>query len=261
MKTGSGHRSADSRKYSAEVADRYVDQPRFPSRYSGQPIRRRLVRRRIFSCEVRPVTRKTEFDVLLFDLGGVLTDFAGFEELGRLSPITRDPAAVRDMWIAAESVRRFERGDISPQDFARRVVEEFHLGLPEEEFIHEFVSWVRGPYPGALQLLRRLQNTHRIACLSNSNELHTPLHRQSLQTHIERFYFSDELGHVKPDREIFDHVIRDLAISPQRIAFFDDTPVNVEAARTAGLSAFLVDGITALGAQLQALGLLDRPFV
>ena len=200
---------------------------------------------------------ETEFDVLLFDLGGVLIDFAGFEEMRRLLPQVSDRSEIRDRWIHSASVQLFERGDITPEEFARRLVEEFHLELSAEEFLREFVSWARGPYPGALPLLRRLQNTHRIACLSNSNELHTPIHRASIHPHVDSFYFSDEIGLVKPDREIFDFVIRDLAVSPRRIAFFDDTPVNVEAARNAGLSAFLVDGIVELDTQLRGLGLIE----
>ena len=200
---------------------------------------------------------ETEFDVLLFDLGGVLIDFAGFEEMRRLLPQVSDRSEIRDRWIHSASVQLFERGDITPEEFARRLVEEFQLELSAEEFLREFVSWARGPYPGAVSLLRQLRATHRIACLSNSNELHTPIHRASIHPHVDSFYFSDEIGLVKPDREIFDYVIRDLAVSPRRIAFFDDTPVNVEAARNAGLSAFLVDGIAELEAHLQSLGLIE----
>ncbi len=203
---------------------------------------------------------ETDFDILLFDLGGVLIDFAGFEEMRRLQPEVLDRSEIRDRWIHSESVQLFERGDIAPDEFAGRVLEEFRLELSEEEFLREFVSWARGPYPGALQLLRRLQQSHRIACLSNSNELHTPIHRASIHPHVDSFYFSDEIGLVKPDREIFDFVVRDLAVSPQRIAFFDDTMVNVEAAREVGLSAYLADGIAALKARLQRLSLVDRSF-
>ena len=202
------------------------------------------------------VTKKSEFDVLLFDLGGVLIDFAGFEEMRRLLPQVSDRSEIRDRWIRSESVRLFERGDITPEEFARRLVEEFHLELSAEEFLREFVSWARGPYPGALSLLRRLRATYRIACLSNSNELHTPIHRASIHPHVDSFYFSDEIGLVKPDREVFDYIVRDLAVSPQRIAFFDDTAVNVEAARECGLTAFLVDGIVELEGRLKILDLI-----
>ena len=50
------------------------------------------------------------FEILLFDLGGVLVDFAGFEGLSRLHPQLSDPAAIRDRWIASEAVRSFELG-------------------------------------------------------------------------------------------------------------------------------------------------------
>jgi len=73
---------------------------------------------------------------------------------------------------------------------------------------------------------------------------------------MDSYYFSDELRLVKPDPEIFEHVIRDLDVPPGRIAFFDDTPVNVEAAREAGIVAFEVDGIAELEFQLQSLGVL-----
>ncbi len=201
---------------------------------------------------------RTEYDVLLFDLGGVLIDFAGFDELTRLLPGAPDRSGIRSRWIQSESVQLFERGDITQDTFARRLIEEFKLKLSPEEFIREFVSWARGPYPGAVSLLRSIRNDFQFACLSNSNQLHTPLHRASIHPHIDTCYFSDEIGMVKPDSEIFDYVVHDLAVPPQRIAFFDDTSVNVKAASNAGLSAFLVDGIEELEIQLQRLGLIEQ---
>jgi HAD superfamily hydrolase (TIGR01509 family) len=222
----------------------------------GIPERRRVSRRPFF-CDNGPVVQQTRFDVLLFDLGGVLIDFAGFEELGRLLPGSPDRKEVRARWIESSSVQRFERGAITPLQFARGVIGELGLGLSPDDFIAAFVEWARGPYPGARSLLTRLHGTFRLACLSNSNQLHTPLHRQSMHPLMDRYYFSDELGMVKPDRAIFDHVVRDLGVPSGRIAFFDDTPVNVQAARGAGVEAYEVDGFEALDDQLRRLGLLD----
>ncbi len=197
------------------------------------------------------------FDVLLFDLGGVLIDFAGFDELSHLLPgdVSRDE--VRERWISSPFVQRFERAEITPQRFAHGVVGEMQLDLSPDEFIDAFIEWARGPYSGARSLLSLLQKDARIACLSNSNELHTPLHRQSIEPLMDNYYFSDELGKVKPDREIYEHVIRDLDVPPRRIAFFDDTRVNVQAAREVGIVAFEVDGIMELETQLQGLGVLQ----
>lgn len=205
------------------------------------------------------MANSSAFDVLLFDLGGVLIDFAGYDELARLLPggVNRDE--VRESWISSPFVQRFERAEITPDDFARGVVRELGLDLGPEQFLEAFVEWARGPYPGARSLLGGLQGSHLVACLSNSNELHTPLHRQSIEPLMDRYYFSDELGQVKPDREVFEHVIHDLNVRPRRIAFFDDTRVNVHAAREVGIVAFEVDGILELESQLQGLGLLSPP--
>lgn len=201
--------------------------------------------------------RNPRFDVLLFDLGGVLMDFAGFEGLSPLIPGAPDRTEIRDRWIRSDSVQRFERGEITPDRFATGVIEEFEIDLSPLDFLGHFVEWAREPTPGAISLLTSLRNDHRIAALSNANELHTPLHRQRFGSVIENFYFSDEIGHVKPERAIYEHVIRDLGVPPDRIAFFDDTPVNVEGARETGIIAFETDGISKLAARLRDLGILN----
>ncbi len=191
--------------------------------------------------------------VLLFDLGGVLVDFAGFRELGRMLGEGIDSADVRKRWISSPSVQRFERAEITPREFAHGIIGELQLGLSADEFITVFVGWARGPYPGARTLLERIHKDYRLACLSNSNQLHTPLHRRSMEPLFERYYFSDELRRVKPEPEIFEHVMRDLQVPPDRIAFFDDTPINVEAARALGITAYQVDGLAELEATLDTL--------
>jgi putative hydrolase of the HAD superfamily len=195
------------------------------------------------------------FDVLLFDLGGVLVHFAGFEELCRLLPEGSDPAAVRERWIRSDSVHRFEMGAIDASTFADRFLAEWALDLEPEAFLQAFTAWNRGLYPGAGILLERLAKSHRLACLSNANELHTPVHRQRLAPYFERFYFSNEIHIAKPSPEIFTRVLSDLATPAARIAYFDDTEVNVEAAARSGMIAYRTDGLAELERRLVELGL------
>lgn len=197
-----------------------------------------------------------EYDVLLFDIGGVLIHFAGFEELPALLPYPIDAASVRERWIHSRAVQTFERGDIGADEFARLFRTEWGLDTAPEQLLGDFVSWVRGPYPGATEILDRLRPHYRVACLSNSNELHTHLHRNLLREHVDEFYFSNELGLAKPEPAIFAAVIRDLGVPAARIAYFDDTAANVDEAAAAGMSAHLTDGVAALEACLLRLGLL-----
>ena len=184
-------------------------------------------------------------------------DFAGFDELTRLVHWAEDRSHIRDRWIQSEAVQRFERGEITPQQFADGVIEELKIDLTPPEFLARFVEWAREPSPAAIALLESLKHDYRIAALSNANELHTPLHRQRFGRVIDSFYFSDEIGHVKPERAIYDHVINDLGVSPNRIAFFDDTVINVDIAKAAGIIAFETDGISELASRLRDLGILE----
>jgi len=75
-------------------------------------------------------------EVLLFDLGGVLVDFAGFEELPLLLQEKPTSAAIQKRWIHAEAISRIESGRITATSFARRFVAEWPLSLTPAELTH-----------------------------------------------------------------------------------------------------------------------------
>jgi glucose-1-phosphatase len=200
--------------------------------------------------------RGAKLEVLVFDIGGVLVHFAGFEELPARLPYPIDAASVRERWIHSRAVQTFERGDIGPDRFAELFMAEWGLDMAPEQLLGDFVSWVKAPYPGATAILDRLRTRFRVACLSNSNELHTHLHRNFLREHVDEFFFSNELGLAKPEPAIFTAAIRELGVPAPRIAYFDDTAANVDAASDAGMCAHLTDGVAALEACLVRLGLL-----
>jgi len=195
-------------------------------------------------------------EILLFDLGGVLVDFAGFEELAPLLTEKTTHATIQKRWIHSEAIGRFESGKITADTFAQDFVTEWQLPLTAAEFLHHFSAWSRGLYPGAARLLQLLKANHRLACLSNSNEIHGPSQRQWLDGLVDSFFFSYEMGLVKPDSAIFDRTIRSLGVPASRIAYFDDTPVNVEAATEAGMRAFHVTGLAGLTITLRQNGVI-----
>ncbi len=75
---------------------------------------------------------------------------------------------------------------------------------------------------------------------------------------FDHTYASHQMGVLKPQAAAFAHVVSDLGVPAQRVAFFDDTPVNVEAAAGAGLAAFHVVGVAELCAVLVAAGIQLR---
>ncbi len=186
-----------------------------------------------------------DFDVLLFDLGGVLVEWTGGPGLLSLAGAAMDGESARRFWLESPWVRRFERGLCTPDEFARGVVDELGLTVSPAEFLKQFTGWDRGPFPGAVDLLGKLRGRFKLACLSNNNVIHWTRLRDdfSLGSRFDRCFISCEIGLVKPDPAVFRFVCRELDTPPGRILFFDDNPECTHAARAEGYSAVTVKGI------------------
>jgi len=195
--------------------------------------------------------------VVLFDLGGVLVDLGGVDRFGGLIGET-DEAEIWRVWLTSYWVRRYERGRCTREEFAVGMVAEHGLDVGPEAFLDEFLRWPQGLISGALDLIEDLASHVRPACLSNTNELHwnEQIDAHLLQELFETRFLSYELGLVKPDREIFEHVVGGLGCDPSEVLFLDDNQLNVDGARCVGLIAHRVTGVGDSRAVLAGNGLL-----
>jgi len=65
---------------------------------------------------------------------------------------------------------------------------------------------------------------------------------------------SGEEGVIKPDRRIYEILIERAGLEPARVAFVDDSPRNIDAARALGFHAHRFQGAAGFRAWLQGLG-------
>jgi len=192
--------------------------------------------------------------VVLFDLGGVLVENAGEQSLSSLLPYELSRQEIWKRWLASDAVRRFEGGQISPEEFAARFIEEWRLDLEPAAFIEAFAAWPRGLFDGAAALVRNLRTLHRVGCLSNTNALHWARFPE-LPALFDANFASHLTGFLKPDPEAFEHVLRELNVRAEAVWFFDDLLQNVEAARRAGIRAVQVRTFAELEPILRTEGL------
>jgi len=202
-----------------------------------------------------------EYDVVLFDLGGVLVELTGVPVIIEWMEGSLTPSDLWHRWLTSPSVRRFETGRSSPEAFADAMVAEFSLPVAPGEFLHEYDIWVKGLYPGAVHLLQSLKPAYRLGILSNTNEIHWPRMRgeMGLGAHFDVCFVSYQMGLLKPDREVFQHVVEALDTAPGRILFLDDNQLNVDGALGVGLAARCVQGVCGAESALLELGLLPAP--
>jgi glucose-1-phosphatase len=148
-------------------------------------------------------------------------------------------------WLTCPWVRRFERGGCTPEEFAAGMVGEWALHISPEDYLHSFRDWLGLPFPGADALVEATAANITVGCLSNTNPLHWEQHISTwpLMGRFTHRFLSFELGLLKPDGDIFDHVGAQVGVAAERILFLDDNDLNVEAARRAGWQATRVRGV------------------
>ena len=168
-------------------------------------------------------------DVVLFDLGGVLVELAGVEKMLEWS---RDVATTDELWrrwLHSDAVRRFETGRIGRDEFARAIIAEFGVPVPEDEFLAAFTWWPRAVLPGAHALVAAMRRRFRVASVSNTNEIHWDRFSNTWLLHeqFDHNFPSHLVGKLKPDAEYFAHVVEALSVPPARVLFIDDYAIIV----------------------------------
>jgi putative hydrolase of the HAD superfamily len=197
-------------------------------------------------------------EVLLFDLGGVLVEFSGVQDIAPFLQENLPGSEILERWRHCIHTHQFGIGALSRQEFSERFVRDWNLNIPPEGFLREFRDWSKRLLPGAAELLASLRPSFRLAALSNSNELHWE--RNTNELGLTRLFevaiSSHQIGVCKPDPAAYRITLERLGVRPERVVFFDDVPAHVEAAEALGIRAFRVDGVEGVRACLVREGIL-----
>lgn len=200
----------------------------------------------------------TPVELVLFDLGGVLADFRGAEVLQTLTgAATEEDVWLR--WLESPWMRRFDAGLCSGLEFATGAIDEWQLPYAPAEFLAAFRAWLIGPFDGAEALVRRTASRCAVGCLSNMNAIHWDgaIADWELTRHFNPRFVSYQLGMLKPDGEIFEHVRGAIGIDPGRVLFLDDNPLNIESAVAHGFRAVQARGVEEAERALRTYGVLN----
>ena len=194
----------------------------------------------------------SSIDVLLFDLGGVLVEFSGVQDLALLLQGRLSESEILEKMSHYLPMEQFGLGKLSREEFGNRFVKDWNLPLPGEDFLREFQSWSKRLYPGAVELLTLLRPRFRLAALSNSNELHWERNTNDLGVNslFEVAISSHQVGLYKPDPQIYLIALDRLGVSPERVMYFDDVLAYVTAASALGIRAFQVEGVQGVQSRL-----------
>lgn len=183
------------------------------------------------------------YECALFDLGGVLVRLGGVTTMQELAGIPTEEE-LWQRWLTCGWVRDFERGLCSAADFANGIVADWGLPVGPVEFLELFKAWPEALFDGAAELVRAVREQLRVGCVSNSNALHWQRMTSmwNLDAMFDYRFLSHEMGLVKPDRELFEHVASSFEGPPEGLVFLDDNELNVAQAKAVGLTAVRARG-------------------
>jgi 2-haloacid dehalogenase len=129
-----------------------------------------------------------------------------------------------------------------------------------EAFQRRWPEMLAGELAETVDVLAELRSMDvRLVALSNWSAEMFPIARERFDflTWFEGIVISGEVGVNKPDRRIFDHLVEQFDIEPERTVFIDDSPANIDAARRLGFWVIQFTDAAALRLELVGLGLLS----
>jgi FMN phosphatase YigB (HAD superfamily) len=178
----------------------------------------------------------------LFDLGNTVIKLAYervIENICRDSNVNRDQ--LLDVFELPNGYRDMERGAATFLDFYELICDRAGYRGTMRDFHGIWSDFFDGPIPGIEEVLQKVRAQHRVAFLSNSNEVHAELIPRRYTTLFEKqehLIFSHRHRVAKPDPEMFKRALDIIGSKAEETVLIDDLIENVLGARSIGMKAF-----------------------
>ena len=200
------------------------------------------------------------FDVILFDVGGVLLT-NGWDHCERsrvLDEFHLDHAEFEARHTEANDP--WERGAITAQEYLEATVFYEPRSFSPDDFLSAmFAESVLLP-DGGLGILEELAASGKWMLGTLNNEAREPneyrFEKFGLRKHIDVAFSSCYVGLRKPRPAIYRRALDILGRPAERILFIDDRTENAAAAETVGMKAIRFEGAGQLRRDLETLGVL-----
>lgn len=195
--------------------------------------------------------------VIVLDYGEVISRSPSREARTSMAGLAGVP--VDELEAAYERHRLdLDAGTLSVVDYwtalARDLDRAWSLSTMHQLWTLDFTSWLEVE-PAVVDLLVELHDGGtRLALLSNAGfDFGDPFRRAPWGALMDRVYVSAELGLVKPDPAIYQHVLDDLGVASSGMVFVDNKTINVEGAESLGITGHHFTDVPGLRAFLESL--------
>ena len=140
----------------------------------------------------------------------------------------------------------FEVGDISEEHFLESLQKLSNKKLNFSEIKQAWNEMILNIPLDRINFLRDLKEEYNLFLLSNTNSIHqfkylsefNHKYGYSFNSLFQKAYYSHEIGLRKPNKEVFDFVLKNSTLKASETLFIDDSLTNIKAAKKAGINTF-----------------------
>ena len=147
---------------------------------------------------------------------------------------------------------RHDRGEYSDKEFFQAIGDA--SGEPASQVEREMEADIELNHP-LVEYIDILRNNYKLALLSNSSSdyLRHELAVHDLEKRFDEIVISSEVKLIKPEPEVFKHIMQKLQLKADECVFIDDNPKNVAAAEKLGIHGIIFTDLQNLKQQLTKL--------
>ncbi|MDR2057313.1 MAG: HAD family phosphatase [Dysgonamonadaceae bacterium] len=186
---------------------------------------------------------------IVFDLGGVIITLEREESVRRfIEAGLKNAEELLDPYHQKGFFLELEEGKLSQEDFYEAVRNEVGEYVADETIDYCWLGFLKEIPEYKLKMLEDLKKQgYNLYLLSNTNPVimswaFTPAFSKqgkSLDAFFDKLYLSYQIGYTKPDREIYDFMLKDSGIIPSETLFIDDGIANIETGKAFGMKTYL----------------------
>ncbi|MDD6209998.1 MAG: HAD family phosphatase [Bacteroidales bacterium] len=186
-------------------------------------------------------------DTIIFDLGGVIIDLDRDNAVRKFTEAGIANAADMLSSYHQEGIfQQLEEGSISRDDFYKEFCKLAGKEVSHDKIDAGWLGFIGGVQQYKLDMLEELRKKYTLYLLSNTNPVVmewacSPRFSKTgkpLDEYFDKLYLSYKIGCMKPKKEIFEHILKDSGVTPEKTLFIDDGAENCRVAESFGFRSF-----------------------
>lgn len=200
---------------------------------------------------------------IIFDLGGVIIDIDMHQCLRQIEALgvpvqkmmekgSSSGATVCDGMSVSGPMELYQLGKIPTDHFFAGILKYCNDGTTLQQLEDAWNSCLLTIPEERLEVIKSLRAEYNVYLLSNTNDCHWKFIEEkyfsepghTTDVFFDRVFLSHEMHLAKPDKQIYEQVLKEIGAKGEDCLFIDDATANLDAAESCGIHTLqAIDGL------------------